>query len=234
MTNLKFKNMTQQPNSPDRGYRIGSIATPRVFHQLGILVLDGSGSMKEGISARKIHLNQEVSSAVKDTFTLFKLSSNRNNFSFAIVNYDNKARIELDITPATKVDDMRAYDPTVGMGGTTSIAEGLKLAKQIAEKHLSTQEDGGIPKTAVIVILSDGLDMTEQETLTIANTLKSNDRITITACFFETLGGDRDGMNEAASFLKKLCSSDQHFNIVFDAEKVKNFFVASVSSKKKI
>ncbi|MDY0217650.1 MAG: VWA domain-containing protein [Bacteroidales bacterium] len=228
--------MAQQSNTPDRGFgrKIGAIATPRVFHQLGILVLDGSGSMKEGLSARKINLAQEVSTAVKDTFTLFKTSSNRNNFSFAVVYYDNTAKIELDITPAPKVDDMRAYDPTVGMSGTTSIAEGLKLAKQISDKHLSGQEDGGIPKSVVIVILSDGLDMTEQETLSIANTLKSNDKITITSCFFETLGGDRDGMNEAANFLKKLCTSEQHFNIVFDAEKVKNFFVASVSNKKKI
>jgi len=228
--------MTQKSNTPDRGFgrRIGVIATPRVFHQLGILVLDGSGSMEEGLSTGKIKLSQEVSTAVRDTFSLFKRSSNVNNFSFAVIYYDNTARIELDITPASKVDDMRAYDPTVGMGGTTSIAEGLKLAKQIADKHLSGQEDGGIPKSVVIVILSDGLDMTEQETLSIANTLKSNDKITITSCFFETLGGDRDGMNEAANFLKKLCTSDKHFNVVFDSEKVKNFFVASVSNKRKI
>ena len=225
-----------QSNTPDRGFgkKIGTIATPRVFHQLGILVLDGSGSMKEGLSGRKISLAQEVSTAVKDTFTLFKGSSNRNNFSFAVVYYDHRGKIELGITPATKVDDMRSYDPTIGMEGTTSIAEGLKLAKKLSDEHLSNQENGGIPKSVVIVILSDGMDMTEQETIAIANTLKSNDKITVTSCFFETLGGDKDGMNQAANFLKGLCTSSDHFNIVFDADKVKNFFVASVSNKKKI
>ncbi len=224
-------------NKPmDRGVRKAprGMSAPKTFDQLGILVLDGSGSMQYGESARKVTLAQEVSTAVKDTFTTFKSSGQKKNFSFAVVYYDNTAKVELPITEVKDLDDMRAYDPTTGMGGTTSIAEGLKEAQKLAEAHLKGQTPGGVKKTVVIVILSDGLDMTEQETVAIANQLKQNQDILLTACFFETLGGDEDEMNQAANFLQSICTSPNHFERVFDSEKVRNFFVASVSNQKKI
>lgn len=222
--------------SQDRGVRRApkGMSVPKTFDQLGILVLDGSGSMGFGESARKVTLAQEVSTAVKDTFTTFKASAQKKNFSFAVVYYDDTAKVELPITEVKDLDDMRAYDPTTGMGGTTSIAAGLKEAQKLAEDHLKGQTPGGIEKTVVIVILSDGLDMTEQETVAIANQLKQNSKVLLTACFFETLGGDIDEMNQAANFLQSICSAPNYFEKVFDAEKVRNFFVASVSNQKKL
>jgi uncharacterized protein YegL len=213
----------------------GNITQPRTFHQLGILVLDGSGSMQEGQSSSRTSLAQSVSQAVRDTFSRFKASSLVNNFSFAVVYYDDSAKVEIDTTDAKKIDDNRSYDPTVGMGGTTSIGAGLKEAKKLAEKFLAVQTDGGIQKTVVILILSDGLDMTQSETVSVANTLKSNPNIKINSCFFETLGGDADLIKEASDFLKGLCSDQTTgFTNTSDPEKIRNFFIASMSNKKKI
>jgi len=211
------------------------VTQPRTFHQLGILVLDGSGSMKEGQSSVKISLAQSVSNAVRNTFSRFKESAYVNNFSFAVVYYDDAAKVEVDITDAKQLNDNRAYDPTTGMGGTTSIAAGLKEAKILSDKFLAVQTEGSIKRSVVVVVLSDGLDMTQSETASIANTLKSNPSITITSVFFETLGGNPDEMQEAAKFLKGLCSDPiDGFTKTSDPEKIRTFFIASVSNKKKI
>ena len=213
----------------------GDVKQPRTFHQLGIFVLDGSGSMKEGQSTAKISLAQSVSYAVRNTFSRFKASAYSNNFSFAVVYYDEKARVEVDITATKQTNDSRAYDPTVGLGGKTSIGAGLKEAKKLAEKFLAVQTEGGITKSVVIVVLSDGLDMTQAETVSVANALKSNPNITITTCFFETLGGDADMIQEASTFLKGLCSDPvSGFINTSDPEVIRRFFVASVSNKKQI
>jgi len=213
----------------------GTVKQPRTFHLLGILVLDGSGSMREGQSTQKISLAQSVSKAVRDTFSRFKASSLANNFSFGVVYYDDSAKTEVDITDAKSIDDGRAYDPTVGMGGTTSIGAGLKEAKKLADKFLAVQTDGGIKRNVVIVILTDGLDMTQQETTAIANSLKSNSLVTINTVFFETLGGDADLIKEASTFLKSLCSDPvTDYTKESDPEKIRNFFIKSMSSNKKI
>jgi uncharacterized protein YegL len=213
----------------------GKITQPRTFHQLGILVLDGSGSMIDGQSSAKISLAQSVSNTVRDTFSRFKGSGLVNNFSFAVVYYDDSAKVAVDITDAKQIDDNRGYDPTIGMGGTTSIGAGLKEAKKLADKFLAVQTEGTITRSVVIVVLSDGLDMTESETVSIANVLKSNSKITINSCFFETLGGDPNLIQKASDFLKGLCSDPTTgFTRTSDPEKIRTFFIASMSNNKKI
>jgi uncharacterized protein YegL len=213
----------------------GVIRQPKTFDQLGILVLDGSGSMQEGTSLNKVTLAQSVSGVVRDTFSRFKQSSLVNNFSFAVVYYDDTASTEIGTTDAKQINEHRAYDPTVGKGGTTSIAAGLKEAKKLANTFLASQTENGIPQTVIVLILSDGLDMTESETISNANALKSNPKITVNTCFFETLGGDKDYMQQASDFLKGLCSDPvTGFYSGTDPEKIRNFFIASMSNKKKI
>jgi uncharacterized protein YegL len=213
----------------------GVIMQGTPFHQLGILVLDGSASMQEWMSLGRVTLAQSVSGAVRDTFSRFKQSALVNNFSFAVVYYDDTASIEIGITEAKQIDENRAYDPTVGKGGGTSIAAGLKEAKKLADTFLANYTENGIRKTVIVLILSDGLDMTESETISIANTLKSNPKIMVNTCFFETLGGDKDYMQQASDFLKGLCSDPvTGFYSGTDPEKIRSFFIASMSHKKKI
>jgi hypothetical protein len=183
----------------------GGIRAPQVFHRLIILVLDGSDYMKEWQSPQKIPLAQAVSNTVRDTFSKFKANSWSRNFSFAVVYYSDTARIEVDITDARQIDDDRAYDPTAGMGGTASIAVGLKEAQKLADNFLAGQTERGVVRSVVITILSAGLDMTQSETISVANALRSNPKITVSSCFFETLGGDKKLIEESSNFLKGLC-----------------------------
>lgn len=207
---------------------IGKVDQAPTFLQLGILVLDGSGSMNE-LTAKKITKGQEVSNAVRDLISRFKASTLKNNFRLAVVNYDHSAKIVMDISKIQSIDDNKSFDPTIGMGGTTSVAEGLKIAKQLAETFLSTKEEGGLNMKVLILVISDGLDMTEQETVSVANSLKSNPSIQIASCFLETLGGDIQGMNSASDFLKSLTSDITLFSRVNNTESLRDFFHRSMS-----
>jgi uncharacterized protein YegL len=224
--------MTQQSNERSllRSKRpVGGMKQPQTFSQLGILVLDGSGSMHEQ-TAKKITKGEEVSLAVRDLFSRFQNSKISKNFQFAVVYYDHGAKMILDVTDMKNIDVNRSYNPTDKMGGTTSIAEGLKVAKQIADNFLSKKVPGGLSMKVLMLIMSDGLDMTEQETLSVVNSIKSNNDIQIASCFFETLGGDINGMNEAATFLKSLVTDDGLFARVNDTENLRNFFERSMSN----
>ena len=217
--------------------KIGTITSPATRKQLGIFVLDGSGSMLIGQSTQKISLAQSVSNAIRGTFDRFKQGRKVNDFSFAVIYYDSKARVEIDITKAIDIDSNREYDPTVGMGGTTSIGTALKEAQKIAEKFLALQEKGELERSVVIVLLSDGLDMTQDDTVSVADTIKSNPKIKITSCFFEPMSDEpdqikEDMIKEASDFLRGLCSTPSiGFTKTSDPEKIRTFFEESVSIK---
>src|SRR5690606_25254611 len=110
---------------------------PRYFHQLGILVVDGSGSMTEKAAMNSTKA-KEVNAGVMELFNRINASRVKQNFSFACVKFDETATASL---PPTTFDFNtlmnESYDPTVGKGGGTQIFEGLNEAKKIAEKFLN-------------------------------------------------------------------------------------------------
>ena len=205
------------------------ISQAKTFEQLGILVLDGSGSMEEQ-TAQHISKADAVTSAVNDLFSRFKASSIRNNFSFAIVNYDHRSLVKMQPTPVKDIDDHGDYNPMDNLGGATYISEGLKEAKKIAENFLSQSQQSGLTKSVVVVIMTDGVDMTQPETTSMANTLKQMDDVKVCGCFFETLGADATAMQEAADYVKGLCSTPMDFSVVSNADSLRAFFVASMSN----
>lgn len=217
---------TPQDISIKRPFRISQSKT---FEELGILVLDGSGSMDEQTIGH-ISKADAVSVAVNDFFARMRASKNRNNFSFAVINYDHRSMVKMQVTEAKNLDDHGDYNPMKELGGATYISEGLKDAKKIAEDFLSNSQAGGLKKDVLIMIMTDGVDMTQPETISMANTLKQMPNVKIAGCFFETLGADAKSMQECADYLKGLCSEDNLFTMVNSAEELRKFFAASVSN----
>ena len=190
-----------------------NVKQTKTFEQLGILVLDGSGSMEEQTS-QHITKADAVTQAVNDLFSRFKASSIRNNFSFAIVNYDHRSVVKMQPTPVKDIDDHGDYNPMEGLGGATYISEGLKDAKKIAEDFLNQSQSNGLARSVVVMMMTDGVDMTKPETESVAKAIKQNDKVKLCGCFFETLGADEQTMNECADYVKGLCSSDMDFSKV--------------------
>lgn len=209
--------------------RPGRMVASKTFEQLGILVLDGSGSMKEQ-TAQHISKADAVTQAVNDLFSRCKGSRNKNNFSFAIVNYDHRSIVKMKPTPVKDVDDHGDYNPMDGLGGATYISKGLEDAEKIAKDFLNQSQEGGLARSVVIVIMTDGVDMTEAETTSVANRLKKMNHVFVSGCFFETLGADAKDMQKCADYVKTLCTDETKFSMVSTAEALRNFFEASMSN----
>ena len=196
------------------------------FQQLGIFVIDGSGSMTEKISAMMTKA-QAANKATRELLTRFKASRKQDFFSFAVVTFDGKASTRLGATPASQVDDNASYDPLQGHGGGTFIGGGLEEAGKIAQQFLASARPD-IPTSVVIIVLSDGACGNPVQTKAIAEQLKRNEKITLCAAYLCAKGQSGSGVLET---LEEIASDPVvGCKTVYDAETLRAFFVSSVSA----
>ncbi len=201
------------------------------FNQLGILVLDGSGSMNEPISDENTKA-QAVNKAVREIFGRLRRSTKAKNFSLSVVTFDQNAQLHTPVTAATDVDENGNYDPTQNHGGATNIATGLLEAKRVAGEFLRSAPRG-VPTTVVIVLMSDGRDGDggvgdPAETLRIAEDIKRNQAITICSTYF---AGEGARIPQEEENLKLLASnSASNYKPAYDLESLRNFFFGSLST----
>jgi Mg-chelatase subunit ChlD len=206
-----------------------SLAPPS-FNQLGVLVLDGSGSMSEP-AAGNISKAEAVNSAVRGLFTRFRQSRYVKNFSFSVVTFDENAQLHTPVTAAIDVNDDGNYDPLQNHGGGTNIGSGLLEAKRVAEDFLR-QAPRGVPSSVVLVVMSDGRDgeggvVNPAESVRIAEEIKRNPVITVCSTYFAGLGSQDAAAQE---HLRHLASNPtKGYQTVHDAESLRGFFLESMS-----
>ena len=210
---------------------IDDIQESKTFHQLGIFCLDGSGSMsKEGEG--NLPLADQVNLAVREFLSYFKGSSLAENFSLAFITFDHQAKIHTDITPLKDIDDFGDYNPqNNGHGGGTNIGNALKIAEELAEKHLSNPDAENLPHDVKIIVMSDGLCQAAEQSIKKANALKENEKITIFSTHFRIRKEKDDGTKD---FLIKIANSVNEYKTTYSEEDLRKFFIASMSAKKKI
>lgn len=216
---------------PERPRNVINITPPPTFNQLGILVLDGSGSMKESISDG-ITKAQAVDTAVREIFGRLRDSKKAKNFSLSVVTFDENAQLHTPVTPATEVDKDGDYDPTENHGGATNIATGLLEAKRVAGEFLRSAPRG-VPTSVIIVLMSDGRDGDggigdPEETRRIAEDIKQNQAITICSTYF---AGENARVAKEEENLKLLASNPvANYKPAYDIESLRNFFFGSLST----
>jgi uncharacterized protein YegL len=215
----------QQPGTEEENTmveRIGPITETKAFEQLGILVLDGSGSMSErGISDQP--KAEEVNQAVRGLMSRLRNSRHRENFYLAVVTYDHRVNAaRLVPTPVTQVDDTADYNPLQGHGEETAIGDALAGAYDVAEAFLSGQSTAS--RSVVIVLMSDGQNNRGADPVEVAERMKkSGKRITVCAAGY---GRDR-GLDEMT--LKRLVSEPQGYKFTMNTNELRDFFEASIS-----
>jgi len=210
---------------------IDDVASSQTFNQLGILCLDGSGSMTlEGNRGQT--LAESVNLAVREFLGFFKKSSIVNNFSIAVITFDSMPAIHTPITRLVDIEDFANYDPTVGHGGRTNIGAALEKAEEIAKDFLNKSGASGIPSSVSVVVMSDGMCDYPQETKRVAERLKKIDKITICSSFFSSKHvGDSD-RKQAQQDLQDIASGVNFYKTTYDAEDLRKFFIASMSTSK--
>jgi uncharacterized protein YegL len=223
----------------DRGGMVkvpaGSIKQPKQYDMLYILVLNGGDSIKHGKTSHSatFTLVQFVSRIVRDTFSRVKCSSLVNNFSFAVVYYDDKAKVEVNITEAKRIDDICFYDPTVDMGGRSEMSAGLKAAKTLADTFLLNSNQDR--KYVNIIVLTDGKDLLGQDSVDIADMIKIDNRVKISMCLLKPIPSNEDDEQKSTLFLKNICSDENyHFRTISDSEHFFSFLIRFVPMRSKI
>lgn len=218
------------PNSPETEIieplaPEGEVLSPQQFHQLGIFVLDGSGSMKE-LTNGNIKKKDAVNMAIRDLLTRFKVSDERNNFSFGVVTFDFSATVHTTACPLDNIDENGDYDPMKKHGSGTHIHSGLDEAKKITTDFLSNPTSG-VQHSVIILLLSDGECHQPDKTREAANAIKNMNNVTICTTFLSRTGKNN---TEAESLMKEIASDPiMGFKKVYDSETLRNFFVSSIS-----
>jgi uncharacterized protein YegL len=206
---------------------IPEVTESRTFHQLGILVLDGSGSMKaEG--DLKTSLADNVNLAVREFLTFFKQSSIVNNFSMAVITFDDDAKVHTPPTLLATIDDFADYNPLNGHGGGTNIGLGLAEAEKLALAHIAAPEAEGVLHDAKIIVMSDGLCQQADNTRQIAERLKQNEKIAICSALFLQKGSTND---PAKSLLLEIASAPNLYKTTYNEQDLRKFFISSMSAK---
>jgi uncharacterized protein YegL len=216
---------------------IGEVTESRTFHQLGIIVLDGSNSMNRlGDGQRR--LCENVNFAVREFLGWFKHKSTiKENFSIAVLAFGIDTKLHTDITPLTEIDDFADYNPnSTGVDGNgTYIGGALEEAKYLAVKFLNNPEATSIPHDVRIIVMSDGNCGAEVETKKIAANIKQCGKIMINCTLFaansDTSNPDID-TKEAKSTLSEIASSPNLYKTTYGENDLRQFFVSSMSAKR--
>jgi len=212
---------------------IGEVTESRTFHQLGILILDGSGSMAT-IGDGNISLADNVNRAVREFLGYFKGSSIANNFSVAVITFDNDSKVHTPITELTAVDDFADYNPMNGHGGGTYIGGALELAEQLAIQFLNNPDANSIPHDVRFIVMSDGLCLAPDQTKIVSDRLKQNDKIMICSSLFTDRNKVTDtDVKEAKSVLADIASATNLYKTAYGETDLRQFFISSMSAKRK-
>lgn len=195
---------------------------PQTFHQLGILVLDGSGSMIAK-TVDKITKAQAVERAVKGLLSKLAESGVAANFSIAMVTFGTTATLHTPPTSVTTIDRQANYDPMVGHGEGTDIEVGLRLAQKVASEFRADAES--VPRSVVVIVMSDG--KTGGNPKVVADELKHAGITVCTALFVAV--GEADDVDSQA-LLEELATSHEYYRTAYQAEDLRKFFIASVAA----
>jgi Mg-chelatase subunit ChlD len=209
----------------------GGVKLPRVFNQLGIFVLDGSGSMSENTTGNHPKA-KEVELACFELFNRMNASRVKQNFSFACIKFDNTpttilSPIQFDFNTLMNTN----FDPLDGKGGQTYINLALERAKEMAEDFLNSASVESVPHKVLILLMSDGMCFEPDKTLQISSEIKSNPKIEIASVYFGTVGGN--DVN-AQNLMKDVASDTTRFSTVYDGEALRSFFERSISQSANI
>ena len=201
---------------------IGPVTEVKAFEQLGILVLDGSGSMAD-IGETSKSKADEVNTAVRGLISRLAHSRLRDNFLLAVITFDTKVdENRVPPTPVTTLDEFGDYNSLHGHGGGTNIGDALDKAATVAKSFLGSQQS--FPRTAVIVIMSDGQNTGGQDPVTVADSIKKGGQPITLCCAAYGMNSDVDALT-----LQKIATDAAGYVRAYDPERLRKFFEASVS-----
>jgi uncharacterized protein YegL len=198
------------------------IHRPKTQEQLGVLILDESGSM-EDIDARGEVKAKAVARATKELIQRLKTSRRKDELFLSIITFDNDVELRQAPTPVSEIDVEMSLDPVINRGGMTAIGDALDLGHQVAEGFLQNEQEG-LPRNAIIILLSDGCNNSgTHDPKATAEKIRENNGIVIATASYGN-DADRDLLQEIAS------DSDKYFSEPKNGDELRDYFLSSIES----
>jgi uncharacterized protein YegL len=216
---------------------LGIFSIPRLFYQLVIFVLDGSGSMTyPGMSGSS--KGEEVESAIKKVIDRLHKSKNKSSFDINIWAYANESVEMLQITQVEKINNYSSLNPTdfIKEYDKTRLEDTLKNVEINVNKYLEVNKNKN--SQALIIILSDGAIHDQKESELICENIKMNKNITISTVLFESKLWKEKYQDDDLTFLKEnmktLANNSTLFTSTLDPEEIRKHMIKSISTVSKI
>lgn len=219
---------------------LSNIELPRLFHQLVIFVLDGTGSMtwkgKTGISK-----GEEINLAIKRIINRLLESKNKNCFDIGAYAFAEEHATILQPTKLSNEMLEINFNPTVLFKENYKF-EYLDDTLDIVDIEINNyyKKNEGKNCQSLIIILSDGAIKHYDSALEKIQKIKLNSKNTFSSILFEDIRweNDEEFLNKTKNKLMKFASSSQNEHSFFmsnvNPDAIRNHMIKSISTVSKI
>jgi hypothetical protein len=217
----------------------GEIPQPTVsqnWYQLGVMVIDGSGSMTLPYAEdEEVSLGggavRSKAEATDDAMTKFvsrmRKSHNAPNFGLSFVFFNETVTHQRTPKKVLELNPADSYDPTAyGVAGT-AIHTGLDAAAAIIEGFRREGAAYEVPMSQVVVLMSDGEERSDVEMVkAAAGRVKALPETKLCSCLFATTGQPAVG----ETLLREVATGAQFYQRAYSTEQLRKFFEVSLTT----
>ncbi len=220
---------------------IGSLSTielPRMFNQLVIFLLDGSGSMTSAGTSGKSK-GYEVHQAVINVLQRLNESKNKSSFDVAFWAFAMETVQMFTIKPIKEYKLVKdCFNPCEFITDykKTLLTEALNQAKEQASEYLEKHKNQN--SKVLIIILGDGAINDYSKCLDIKKEISENHLISFSSILFESTDWqeklDEGTIKRYKQDFAKLASSQADYMSTVDPEKIRSHMIQSITKVSKI
>ncbi len=206
---------------------------PRMFNQLVIFLLDGSGSMTYPGKTGKSK-GYEVHQSTIVVLERLQKSKNVRSFDVAFWAFANES---IEMFPVKSVKEVNlqndCFNPCefINDHSKTLLTETLLRAYDQAKNYLNNYE--GQNTKVLLIILGDGAINDYSECLELKNTISNNKDISFSSILFESpnfeLELGKEALQELNSDFSNLASSHADYMSTVDPEKIRSHMIQSIT-----
>ncbi|MEH1009203.1 hypothetical protein VDP25_15800 [Winogradskyella sp. ECml5-4] len=216
---------------------LSKLTIPRLFYQLVIFVMDGSGSMTyQGKTGKS--KGEEMDISFREVMERLQSSKNKNCFDISLYAYANESINIMKQMPIKDLDLNKDYNPCnfITHYNSTKLSETMESVKVECNDYLRLNSEKNAQ--ALIIVLSDGVVFDYDITLKKCKELKLNNKVTFASVFFESTawqeGFDIDDLDDYKDSMKMLASDDTLFTSTLNPDEIRNHMIKSISTVSKI
>lgn len=220
---------------------LGKLSIPRLYYQLVVFVLDGTGSMTwEGKSGKS--KGGEVHDSIIKILERLDTSKNRKSFDIAAYAFAEEHQTILNPIQLCEFDFKNFnFDPTIHFPEKYKyefLDDTLKEVNDTCNKYLEINKEKN--SQALIIILSDGAIKHYDSALDYINEIKKNKKTTISSILLEDMRwmNDEDFKQKVRLKLEKFSSDNINGHNFFmsnvDPEEIRKHMIKSISTVSKI